>query len=119
MHIPQLSRVEIYRQIRVILVRRLIDIGRLCIVVTGSRIHVKGSLQFLPGVAAAMTPGTVQEIFKEIRSIRSITAVDASLDNWMLTNKITQTWVPIQAAQTTEARESAEPTILFGCNESS
>ena len=114
MHRAQLSRVEIYRQVRVILVRRLIDIGRLCIVVTGSRIHVKGSLQFLPGVATTMTPGMVQDIFKEIRGIRSITAVDASLDNWVLTNKLTQSWAPVPGATSSESfTESTDSTMVF------
>lgn len=90
-----LQRVEIYRQARVILVRQLIDIGRLCITVTGHHIHLKGSLHHLPGVTTRLTPATIRDMFSAMRRIPGIARVDGSFDNWKLVDEQGQAWVEV------------------------
>ena len=82
MNSPPLPRIEIYRQVRVVLVRHLIDIGRLSIQISTSHLHLHGSLCRLPGVTAALTPEIVQSIFSELGRIHGIRRVDGDFDNW-------------------------------------
>lgn len=93
MHKPHLPRIEIYRQARVILVRQLIDIGRLSITIMGRHIHLKGSLDRLPGVEAPLTPDVVHEMFAAMKRIPGILRVDADFQNWQLAEEAGQVWV--------------------------
>lgn len=93
MHKPHLPRIEIYRQARVILVRQLIDIGRLSITIMGRHIHLKGVLERLPGVETPLTPEIVHEMFSSMKRIPGILRVDADFENWQLVDEAGQAWV--------------------------
>ena len=97
MNTPPLTRIEIYRQIRVVLVRHLVDIGRLSIQISASHLHLHGSLCRLPGVTAALTPEIVQSIFSELGRIQGIRRVDGDFDNWRQSDKGGGSWMPLAA----------------------
>jgi hypothetical protein len=82
MNFTPASRTEMYRQIRVILVRHLIDIGRLSIHLSASSVHLHGSLARLPGVTSPLTPEMVGMIMSEIGRVEGIRRVVTEFDNW-------------------------------------
>jgi hypothetical protein len=96
MNSSPLSRVEIYRQVRVVLVRHLVDIGRLSIQISMSHLHLHGSLCRLPGVAATLTPEVVRSIFSELGRIQGIRRADGEFDNWRQVDEAGTIWVPVE-----------------------
>ena len=94
---PQLERMEIYRQVRVVLVRHMIDIGRLFIQISMSRVVLHGSLCRLPGSSAELTPTIIRTIFSEMGMIRGVRRVQGEFDNWRALDDFGAAWAPIQA----------------------
>ncbi len=76
------NKFEINRKFRSILVRHWIDLGRLSTIVLTNAIHVRGTLQRLPGSPGKLTSPIVQSMFDEIGRIKGIRTVHADLDNW-------------------------------------
>jgi hypothetical protein len=113
MNTPQLTRIEIYRQIRVVLVRHLIDIGRLSIQISTSHLHLHGSLCRLPGVTAALTPEIVQSIFSELGRIHSVRRVDGDFDNWRQSDKTGGSWAPVAAKKIISPTAGASSASVF------
>lgn len=110
----QVERMEIFRKIRVVLVRHMIDIGRLSIRISMNRVHLHGSLSRLPGVTTELTPAVVRTIFSELGMIRGIRRVDGDFDNWKQMDQLGIAWSPIQpkkiiASPLTPAFSSTEP----------
>lgn len=93
---PQVERMEIFRQIRVVLVRHMIDIGRLSIQITMSRVSLCGSLCRLPGVTMELTPSIIRTIFSELGMIHGIRRVEGDFENWKQTDRLGVAWSPIQ-----------------------
>jgi hypothetical protein len=87
---------EIFRHIRVVLVRHMIDIGRLSIQISMNRVHLHGSLCRLPGVTTELTPTILRTIFSELGMIRGIRRVDGDFDNWQQMDPLGVAWAPIQ-----------------------
>lgn len=75
-------KVELYRQARAVLVRHLIDLGRLSLRLSPSNLYLRGSLVRLPGVAAKLTPEVVTALMGELGRVPGIRHVDAQFDNW-------------------------------------
>lgn len=100
---PQLTRMEIFRQVRVVLVRHMIDIGRLSIQLSMSQLRLTGSLCRLPGVTSALTPDIVKAIFSELNRIHGIRRVDGEFDNWKPADKMGTSWAPVDAKKVTPA----------------
>jgi len=104
----QLSRVEIYRQVRVVLVRHLIDLGRLTIRISLNHLILYGSLLRLPGCTAKLTPMIVMAIFSELSQVPGIKRVDADLENWRRDDRF-GAWHPFdKSAQPEAVRESSK-----------
>jgi hypothetical protein len=82
MSLNPVSRTEMYRQIRVILVRHLIDIGRLSIQMSSSSVRLHGTLLRLPGVSAPLAPEMVGSIMSEIGRVEGVKRVIAEFENW-------------------------------------
>ena len=76
------QRTEIYRHIRMVLVRHFIDMGRLTINISMNCVRLTGSLARLPGVAARLSAEIVSSLFSEIRRIPGVKRVDGYFDNW-------------------------------------
>ena len=100
MNTPQLNRIEIYRQVRVVLVRHLIDIGRLSIQISMSHLRLQGSLCRLPGVTSALVPEIIQSIFSELGRIQGIRRVDGDFDNWRTVDTHGTSWAPVEEKKT-------------------
>ena len=94
-----------YRQIRVILVRHLIDIGRLSIQMTSSSVRLHGSLLRLPGVTSPLTPETVTTIMGEIGRVDGVRRVMAEFENWTQSHGM-GAWHPIEKTSSTPSRPS-------------
>jgi hypothetical protein len=97
------ERAEIYRAVRVVLVRHFIDIGRLAIQISPGRINLRGNLVRLPGVETKLTSETVTAIFAELERIRDIRRVEGDFENWRQ-GGFAGAWVPIGEEQKDAAR---------------
>jgi hypothetical protein len=106
---PELTRMEYFRQVRVILVRHMIDIGQLSIQISTNRLRLHGSLCRLPGVTTELTPAIVRTIFSELGMIRGIRRVDGDFDNWQQLDQLGAAWAPIQAKKL-----GARPPLIIG-----
>lgn len=93
------SRADLYRNVRMVLVRHFIDIGRLSIQVSPHQIRLVGSLGRLPGVENEMTADTVTTIFSELRRLPGVSRVQAEFDNWSEASGL-GAWKPIGSAPT-------------------
>ena len=113
-----LPRTEIYRQVRVVLVRHLIDIGRLSIQISMSHLRLHGSLCRLPGVTAALTPDIVQSIFSELGRIHGIRRVDGDFDNWRRLDDAGASWLPIEIKKMSAPSSGVSSTGVFNIKES-
>ena len=94
---PSLTRSEIYRLTRVVLVRQMINIGRLSVNVSSYHIHLKGCLARLPGVSSPLTSKCICEMLDEIRRTSGIHQINAERDNWQLTDQDGQVWVATES----------------------
>lgn len=74
--------IEINRQVRQILVRHWIDLGRLSIKTVDARVVMRGSLQTIGGVTPPFTGESVAVVLSEIRSVPGVIDVSPELDNW-------------------------------------
>ena len=89
------ERMEIYRQIRIALVRHFIDIGRLSCQISSLGVRLHGSLARLPGVQAMLTPEVVASIINEIARIQGVRRVDCDFDNWRQSDPMGG-WQPVE-----------------------
>ncbi len=103
---PQLERMEIFRQVRVVLVRHMIDIGRLSIQISMSRVNLHGSLCRLPGVSTELTPAMIRAIFSELNMIKAVKRVDAEFDNWKQLDSMGTAWARVEAKKLIETPPS-------------
>ncbi len=91
----QEQRLETLRQVRVILVRQMIDIGRLSIQLSSTHLLLRGSLCCLPG-AGVLTPDVVKLIFKTLGRVSGVRRVETSFDNWRSCDE-GRVWVEMQS----------------------
>lgn len=109
------DRCELYRQIRVVLVRHFIDIGRLSIHIAPAKVRLHGVLTRLPGVDSKLTPQVVDSIINEIRHIRGVHRVLADFENWRQIGaggwmEIVRKDIGTGRGASTEGTSSADPT---------
>jgi hypothetical protein len=81
-------KVETYRQARAVLVRHLIDLGRLSLRLAPSNLYLRGSLTRLPGAVAKLTPEIVAAIVAELGRVPGVRHVDAQFDNWRFDDRL-------------------------------
>ena len=82
---------QINRDMRRILVKHWIDLGRLSVRTSGGNVFVRGSLCRIGGVNEDLTSQIVQGLITEIKRIRHVKRVNVNLSNWCLE---AGTWVP-------------------------
>ena len=70
------------RQVRSVLVKHWIDLGRLSLRCTSGVLQVRGSLARLSGMKDPLTSAIVQTIFTDIKRIREIKRIQPDLSNW-------------------------------------
>lgn len=76
---------EINRDIRKVLVRHWIDLGKLSFRSSNGRVWVRGSLQRIAGVQEELTPTLVEAIFGDAKKIRGVVTISTELENWVVT----------------------------------
>lgn len=76
------GELEATRDVRRVMVRHWIDLGRLSIRCQGGRLMLYGLLQRVPGVTEPLTPPIVESIFQQVKRINGVRSVSAHLENW-------------------------------------
>lgn len=76
------SDLDTNREIRRILVKHWIDLGRVAVRTAHNRVTIYGTLQHLPGTRDELRPEIVKTIFDDIKKIDGVMRVTAKLDNW-------------------------------------
>jgi hypothetical protein len=74
---------EINRDVRKVLVRHWIDLGKLSFRSTNGKLWVRGSLQRIAGVQEELTTALVDSIFTDIKRIRGVVSLSVELENWI------------------------------------
>jgi len=87
---------QLYRDVRVVLVRHFIDLGHLSLQISMGAVHLRGSLQRLHGNPHPLTPQMVETIIREIRQVKGIRRVAAEFDNWRQADTMSP-WVAVTA----------------------
>lgn len=77
---------EINRNIRRVLVRHWIDIGRLAIHSTEGRVRIHGLLQPISGMTSDFDQKNVENIVNEIERTKEIKRIYYEFENWINTN---------------------------------
>ena len=75
------ERMEIYRNVRAVLVRNFIDLGRLVVQIAPGTVQLRGTLQRLMG-ASPLSPEAIQAIILELKRLRGVRRVITDFDNW-------------------------------------
>ena len=117
MNSAPLPRTEIYRKVRVVLVRHMIDIGRLSIQISTSHLHLRGSLCRLPGVTVLLNPEIVRSIFSELGRIQGIRRVGGDFDNWRQVDEAGSVWVPVEIRKIVVPGTEAPAPQVFDAND--
>lgn len=76
---------EINRDIRKVLIRHWIDLGKLSFRSSNGRVWIRGSLQRIAGVQEELTPTLVETIFGDTKKVRGVVTLNMELDNWVVT----------------------------------
>lgn len=71
------------RNVRRVLVRHWIDLGRIAAHSANSKVTIRGTLQLLRGVKHELDSQSVDNIFREINRIPGIKRLNVELDNWI------------------------------------
>ena len=83
---------RINRDVRKILVKHWLDLGRLSIRSSLGRLMIRGSLERIRGVKEELTPPIVNEMFRKIKQIKNVVRMSVELDNWANDDG---RWVPV------------------------
>ena len=82
MNVQAITRLEMNRKVRAILVRHWLDLGRLSIMVTPGALRLHGSLCRLPGSETPLSSQIIEAIFRDLTMIQGINRVNSDFDNW-------------------------------------
>lgn len=89
---------RINRDVRKILVKHWLDLGRLSVRSSLGRLMIRGSLERIRGVKEELTPPIVNEMFRKIKQIKSVVRLSVELDNWANDDG---RWVPVDKSKKT------------------
>ncbi|MBM4144055.1 MAG: hypothetical protein FJ225_10765 [Lentisphaerae bacterium] len=76
------DELDLARDVRRIMVKHWIDLGRLSIRCHGGRLMIYGLLQRIAGVHEPLTTPIVEGIFYQVRRVKGVRTVSAHLENW-------------------------------------
>jgi len=96
---------DISRQIRRLMVRHWIDLGRLSIRSTGGRVLLCGTFKRIDGVNDPLTTPIVEGIFRDIRQAKNVRFVGAHLENWTNAGGM---WRPVEGTESNDDKSSAK-----------
>jgi hypothetical protein len=89
-----LTDLDINREIRKVLVKHWIDLGRLSIRTSRGRVMIHGLLDRIAGSREKLSSPIVEAMFEEIHRIDGVNRVTAELANWV--NSEGKSWVEIE-----------------------
>jgi len=98
---------ELNREIRKILIRHWIDLGRLSFRSVNGRVWIRGELHRIAGVQEELTPSLVDTIFSEMRRLRGIVSMNIELNNWIQSQG---GWKPMESEDKTAPLISPDQT---------
>jgi hypothetical protein len=103
---------EINREIRKVMVRHWVDIGRLGIHSANGKATLRGNLTRLQGAMQELDASTVDRIFYELRRIQSVQHLSMQLENWI---QCDGAWKKIESASAERSTisESGEGTKSY------
>ncbi len=87
---------DINRNVRRVMVRHWIDLGRIGIHSANGVVSIRGSLHVLPGVQTALTTKVISNLFVELRRVDNIRALQIEFDNWV---EVDGSWQPFGNAR--------------------
>jgi len=73
---------KLNREVRRILVKHYVDLGRLAVRSQRGRVTIFGHLQRVMGALEPLTPPIVEAMFYEIGRLRLASKINVRLDNW-------------------------------------
>ena len=74
--------IEINCDIRAVLVRHWIDLGKVLFRSSNGSVWMRGSVQRIPGVKTPLTPPIMENVFSDLKRIRGVSCVYADFENW-------------------------------------
>jgi hypothetical protein len=98
-----MTDLDVNRQVRKVLVRHWIDLGRLSLRSLKGKVWIRGCLQRIEGVEEALTAAIVSTMFEEVQKSRGVRALNIELENWINT---TGMWHPTDKSA---SRRTARP----------
>jgi len=75
---------EINRDVRKVLVRHWIDLGKLSCRSANGRLSVRGALYRIAGVREELTGAIVEMIFADLKKIRGVVNITPEIENWSM-----------------------------------
>jgi len=99
---------KLYRDVRSVLVRHFVDLGRLSVQISMTGVYLHGSLLRLPGVTSALTPEVVRVIMAELSRVPGVQRVNADFDNWQQ-DRAMGAWVEKKKEKRKEKEPAASP----------
>lgn len=110
-------RCDLVREVRVILVRHFIDIGKVHYTVTNRGLYIAGYLDRLPGAMSPLTPEIVESLFRELDGIPRLGVVFADFENWKQTGGGVGSWVSVERRRSQSAPGDHVKTFEIGEND--
>ena len=109
MRANSVNRAEMSRKIRHILIRHLIDTGRLSVSMSAGIAHLRGSLARLPGVGSPLTADMVGTIMSEVCRVDGVQSVVTEFDNWVQSGM--GAWNPVVKKHTSDSGSQSKTEI--------
>jgi len=95
---------DINRNVRRVMVRHWVDLGRLRLSCTNGRISIRGTLLKVPGQGSSdLIPANVDTIFQDLKRIQNVKWVTGELDNW---TDATGSWLPVGQQKSSKVSET-------------
>jgi hypothetical protein len=76
------SDLDICRDIRRVMVKHWIDLGRLSVRSTAGRVMLYGSLRRIEGAGSDLIPALVDAIMREVKHIQGVKIIRPHFENW-------------------------------------
>jgi hypothetical protein len=89
----EMTAIEILREVRKVLVRNWIDLGRVFVRVADGQVHLTGKLSLIARAPHELNDRTIGDMLAAITRIPSVPDVRAEFDNWDLDDG--GTWRPV------------------------
>ena len=104
------SDLDVNRQIRRVLVKHWLDLGRLSIRTSSGHVTIRGFLRRIPGSQGELTANIVESIFAEINRIKDVGRCTVDLTNWI---NASGSWMETGAEMIETHRSMSERPVVY------